>query len=109
MKRYFIAINQAIVPTPYGMDSLYPGITLIQDKQDRRFLESFENKEVALMFMEDVSSSAIFVENYQESGNLHAVMKEYILFERKATTNEFGVELLPVDAEAIGYSKLPEK
>ena len=109
MKQYVIAINEAIVPTPYGMDSLYPGITLIQDKQDRRFLGSYENKELAVMFIEDAVSSAVFVENYQGTGNLHAVVKEYILFERKNAVNEYGVEMLPVDAEAIGYSKLPKK
>lgn len=105
-KKYIIAINQAIVPAPYGMDSLYPGITLIQEKQERSFVEEYRYLDLALMFLKDQSSTVCLVENYQGTGSLHAVMKEYILFEKKnedASQEECGV---PLDAEAIGYSKL---
>ena len=109
-KDYFIVVNQAIVPAPYGMDSLYPGITLVHEKREEKFLESFHDKELALIFIEDVVSSVVFVENYEGTGSLHAVVKEFILFERnspakgKAKSDKFSA-----DAEPIGYSKMPQK
>ena len=98
-KKYFIVINQDIVASPYGKDSLYPGITLIQEKQEQKFLEEFSDLDIALMFIRDACSAVTFVENYQGTGNLHAMVKEYILYERNDDCTE---------AEAIGYSQMPK-
>lgn len=105
--KYIVATNQAFVSAPYGLKSLYSGITLIQEKQERKFLESFHSLDLALLFLKGRISSVAFVENHKERGSFYALVKEYIIFERKGETPWKFNGGVPDDAEAIGYSIMP--
>ena len=106
-KKYFVAVSEAIIPAPFGRESLYPGITLVQEKRQQRVLEEFSKLEFGAAYVHSFISSVVMIENYQSSGNLHAAVKEYILYE---CPNNAGKPLdgrVPLDADAVGYSQMP--
>ena len=107
-KKYLAAISEAIVPAPFRKESLYPGITLVQENKRLRAVEEFSKLQFGVTFVHSFQSSVVMIENYQGEGSLHASVKEYIVYEcpdhekRKFDGN------VPLEAEAIGYSRMPK-
>lgn len=107
-KKYLAAISEAIVPAPFGKESLYPGITLVQENKRLRAVEEFSKLQFGATFVHSFQSSVVMIENYQGEGSLYASVKEYILYECSDHEGKKFDGNVPLEAEAIGYSQMPK-